>query len=90
MLFNGTSGYSKEDDLTYTFKPLDFTVGDRFRADMLEFAETGRIATWTPIGKDEYVVCDIGEETDCSEALRIGECALFEAYGVSYGNWIVN
>merc|ERR1711971_1497689 len=65
LLFNGTAGYSMEDDLTYTFKPLDFEVGDRFRAAVIEFAETGRIASWTTMRKDEtgpIAVCSIGAE----------------------------
>jgi carboxylesterase type B len=92
LLFNGTAGYSKDDTMTYKFKPLDFAVGDRFRASLITFAQTGRMpSTWTPMGSHgEHVVCDIGSVTTCHSLLRKDECALFEEYDVSYDNWIVN
>merc|ERR1711865_1241755 len=51
LLFNKTAGFNHQDGQydTYVFTPLDFAVADRFRAAVLEFAETGRIAAWTPM-----------------------------------------
>lgn len=91
LLFNRTAGYhSKNLDLSYAFTPLDFSVADRFRSDVLELAETGRIAAWTAVEPGKHSVCKIDTETTCDPHLKKEECALFDTYGISYKNWCVN
>jgi len=91
LLFNRTAGFHNTDPgLQYVFTPLDFAVADRFRAAVLEFAETGRISWWTAMEPNKYSVCHIDLHVKCDGLLKKEECDLFERYGVSYANWIVN
>merc|ERR1740117_407082 len=93
MLFRQNDGFHINDDKTdsYMFTSLDFAVADRFRSALLEFAETGQIAKWTATKPGSHVVCNIASEgTVCDSEFKRKECALLDAYGVSYGNWNVN
>lgn len=90
MLANATDGYSSLGISGYSFAADDYRVANRFRDAILEFAEDGRISSWTPVTANVPVVCEIGNETICAENPRREQCQLFEDCDVSFSNWLVN